>query len=325
MVRLFAFRRQCLICEQRQVRHHDLRRPSSPHQCLDPIRSALRSMSPARNQLGLPLRALNSSSPIKLLSSAALFAAAALVGVCSPVAEAQTAQYAGQPAVDITGTTLRAPFGVTVSSSGEAYIGDTGNSRVLQLTPSTGNTSTVYLYNSSTDPGCQQPMYPSVDSSGNVYFTCGDTTQVFKVPLNSGAFGTATQLFSTASNTGGRGTVIDSSNNLWVAELNTNSGQYAYILKCTTGGSCSTYYTFPSGSSLGQSSNVYPVGLAEDSSGNFYITDTANKVVWKLSNTGTASSPVAGTVTNIQSCPVAAGEYSNPGGCYVRTGRTSTS
>ena len=245
---------------------------------------------------------------------------AVLVGMVCPAVEAQTAHYVGQPAVDISGTTLRNPFGATVSSSGVAYIGDTGNSRVLQLTPSTGLTSTAYQYNASTDPGCGQPVYPSVDSSGNVYFTCGDTTQVYKVPLNSGAFGTATALFSTPNGTGGRGTVIDSYGYLWVVELNNNSGQYAYILRCpnegANGGNCTTYYTFPSGSSLGLSNNVFPDGFAEDSSGNFYIDDTANNVVWKLSNTGTASSPVAGTLTNIQSCPVASGQYGNPGGCF---------
>jgi hypothetical protein len=239
-------------------------------------------------------------------------------GSVCPELDAQTAHYAGWGGVVQQGTTLSSPFGVTIDSAEQyAYVGDTHNSRILRVNIATGAYTTPYAYNASTDPGCQNPQYPSVDSSNNVYFGCQDTTAFYKATYNSGTgtWGAVTALFTTAAGTGAFGSHIDSYGNLWIAEINTNSGQEPTLLKCTTSGSCSTYYTFPSASSLGVANTVRPYALTEDASGNFYIGDVSgNDVVWKLSNTGTASAPVAGTLTNIQSCPSLGVSYA--AGCY---------
>ncbi len=206
---------------------------------------------------------------------ATLLAVAVLAGVAPPAAEAQAAHYVGQPGVvqaSGSSNTFASPFAVFVDSTETyAYVADKANQRVVRVTINGGAETNVNL-NSSTG-FCSQPQGVVADTSGNVYFTCADTTTIYKATYSGGNYSVAAWYNNVQSGRGPRGMAINSSNNIYIAvQYNYSQGQnnQAYILKCSTSASCSTFYTFAVNTS---SANIQPQGLAVDSAGNLYISD----------------------------------------------------
>jgi hypothetical protein len=76
-------------------------------------------------------------------------------------------------------TGLSAPLGVAVDSAGTLYVGDTGNNRVLKLSPGTSNVNCASSC-TALGSGLTAPLGLSTDVSGNVYLSSG-TTQVVKL------------------------------------------------------------------------------------------------------------------------------------------------
>jgi hypothetical protein len=228
--------------------------------------------------------------------------ALALLGLAAPAVEAQTAHYVGQPGVVQaagTGNTFGSPIAVFVDSTETyAYVTDQTNQRVVRVAISGGAETNVNLKSST--GFCSDPQGVVADTSGNVYFTCADTTTIYKATYSGGSNGTytvASWYSNVQSGRGPRGMAIDSSNNIYIAvQYNYQQGQsnQAYILKCSTTATCSTFYTFAVNTS---SANIQPHALAVDSVGNLYISDIGTaSAVYKLSS-GTLS-----TITTGVSC-----------------------
>jgi DNA-binding beta-propeller fold protein YncE len=173
--------------------------------------------------------------------------------------QAQTAHFGGvQSTVPTSG--LDIPYGVAVDGSGNVYIADTYNNRVLKETFSAGN------YTESTiGSGLNAPAGIAVDGSGNVYVSGDD--QVVKETLSGGSY---TQSTVASGLDTPIGVAVDGNRNVYIVETTNNQ-----VLKETP--STGTYIQ----SIVSTSSLFYPRGVAVDGSGNLYITDTDNNRVLK--------------------------------------------
>ena len=222
----------------------------------------------------------------------------------------------------ISANSLSAPYGVALDSSGNLYVADAGNCRVL-FYPA-GSTTAMGVYNldgSFTDDSCGTtansfsfPGAVALDSSGNLYvadegnnrvlfFLSGMTTAT-RVYGQLGSFTTGTQ------NNGGisanslnlpLGVVVDSSGNLYVGDYNNNRVLF-YPSGSTTAtrvyGQLGSFTTHTSNNGgISANSLFNSIGVALDSSGNLYVCDYSNQRVLLYPPTTTPGiyGPVSGS------------------------------
>jgi sugar lactone lactonase YvrE len=207
----------------------------------------------------------------------------------------------------ISANSLSAPYGLALDSSGDLYVADFGNYRVLYY-PS-GSTTATRVYgqggsfttNTANNGGISAnslnlPIAVVLDSNGNLYVADQSNNRVLFYPSGST---TATQVYGQAgsfttktSDNGGvtanslsfpNGVALDSSGNLYVAD-GTNSRVLFYLSGSTTatrvygqGGSFTTATANNGG--ISADSLDQPWAVALDSSGNFYATDLLNNRV----------------------------------------------
>ena len=166
---------------------------------------------------------------------------------------------AAQSAVLATG--LSDPTGVAVDGSGNVYLVDTGNSRVVKETLSAG------AYGASTvSSDVAVPYGIAVDGSGSIYIADTGNNRVLKETPTASGYSEST----IASGLGyPSGVAVDASGNVYVT--NDSSGQ---IVKETLLAGSYSPSTIVSGLSS-------PAGVAVDGSGNLYIADTDNNRVLK--------------------------------------------
>ena len=159
---------------------------------------------------------------------------------------------------DGQGTTasFKSPWDVTVDSSGNVYVGD--------------------WYNQ---------MIRKIDSSGNVITLAGSGNQGF-----TDGQGTA------ASFNGPIGVAVDSSGNVYVADINNH-----LIRKIDSLGNVTTLAgsgTQDSDDGVGTSASFkFPRDVAVDSSGNVYVADTGNHLIRRIDSTGNVTT-LAGSGTS---------------------------
>jgi uncharacterized protein (TIGR03437 family) len=210
---------------------------------------------------------------------------------------------------------LSQPEGVAVDSAGNLYIADTGNNRMLKMTPG-GTVSTVagngaYGYSGDGGPATSAeldvPSGVAVDSAGNLYIADAQNHRIRKVasgkiwtvagnglPGYSGDGGPAAR----AQLAGPSGVAVDSAGNLYIADKGNSR-----IRKVTPGGTISTVagngvpgYSGDGGPAASAQLNS-PSGIAVDAFGVLYIADSLNNRIRKVALDGTIST-VAGTWTN---------------------------
>jgi sugar lactone lactonase YvrE len=162
---------------------------------------------------------------------------------------------------------LSDPAGVAVDGSGNIYIVDSNNDRVLKETPSAGG----YTQSTVTSDLHNFAYGVAVDGSGAVYIADSDNNRVLKETPAASGYSESTIV----SGVGGpAGIAVDSSGNVYIACNLT--GQ---ILKETLGVGGYTQSTIASG--------VHnPVSIAVDGSGNVYIPDGSNNRVLKETLSG---------------------------------------
>jgi len=207
-------------------------------------------------------------------------------GTITTFAGNNTAGYSGDMAL-ATGAQLFNPVGVAADSAGNVYIADTGNNVIRQVY--NGNIVTYAL-------GFTQPDGVAVDKAGNIYVA--DTQGRRIVEYSAGGVyttiaGNGYGEFSGDNGPGPNaalydpmGLAVDSSGNVYIAD--TFNGR---IRKLTPSGIISTiagtgalYFSGDGGPAI-QAAMYFPHGVALDSSGNVYITDTFNSVVRELQGT----------------------------------------
>ena len=164
------------------------------------------------------------------------------------------------------GTQLSGPSGVAVDGSGNVYIADTGNNRVVEL-PWTGSG-----YGAQTIVpmmGLSSPMGLAVDGAGNLYIASNDNDKVIKLPWTGAGFGPQTKL---GVSTYGPSTVfVDGAGSAYVADTLDNR-----LDKLQWTGTTYTAAQF-----LGNYCRI-PMGVAVDGNGNVYFTMPYSNIVAEL-------------------------------------------
>jgi len=164
----------------------------------------------------------------------------------------------------IAGNNLSAPSSVAVDGKGNIYIADTGNNRIVSVTPSPNGTGTVATVLN----GLSSPSGIASDWSGNLFIADTGNNRILMLPLTKGTLGTPVQIASGLS--APTGLALDSASNLYIADTGNNrivelprlGATYASPLVMVTG--------------LSQ-----PKGVAIDSIRNLYIADTGNNRILK--------------------------------------------
>jgi len=216
----------------------------------------------------------------------------------------------------VSASSLFLPMGVALDASGNLYVADHNNSRVLYYPASCSSTEFAcpatrvygqpsFTSNSPNGGGVSAGSlsYPTgmvLDTSGNLYVADYYNSRVLYYPAGST---TATRVYgqpsfsSNTANTGGVGTgslhypigvALDRSGSLYVTDTN-NSRVLYYPASCSsTDFACPATRVYgqpdfasnsPNGGGVGAGSLSYPAGLALDRSGNLYVADYENSRV----------------------------------------------
>ena len=154
------------------------------------------------------------------------------------------------------GSGFATPGDVAVDASGNVYVADTSNNRVVEVSP-TGTQTTI-------GSGFLTPYGVAVDASGNVYVADTSNNRVVEVSPT----GTQTTIGSGFSFP--HGVAVDASGNVYVADTQNNQ-----VWQVTPSGS---EYTVGGG-------YHHPSAVAVDASGNVYVADTSNNQVEKITPT----------------------------------------
>jgi tripartite motif-containing protein 71 len=175
---------------------------------------------------------------------------------------------------------FKSPQGITVDSSGNIYVADSGNNRIQKF-----NSNGVYISQfgsyGSGDGQLKNPTDIAIDSSGNIYVADNGNHRIQKFDSNGNYL---TQWGSWVIGDGKDFTpvsvVVYSSDNVYVSD---NYYTNHRIVKFNSNGYCLTQWG-SGGSSNGQFS--YPAGIAVDSSDNVYVADFYNNRIQKFDSNG---------------------------------------
>jgi uncharacterized protein (TIGR03437 family) len=201
---------------------------------------------------------------------------------------------------------LNHPQDVTVDSSGNIYIADTSNAAIRKITTD-GNINTVAGNNTigysgdagvATSAGLISPYSVAVDSSGNIYIAEPEDGRIRKVTTSDGkintiagngnvGFGGDGSAATSAQLWLPSGVTVDSSGNVYIADtVNNRVRKVSSGNISTIAGNGGFSYSGDGGAATKAQLNA-PASVAVDSAGNYYIADTANNVVRKVSVNGT--------------------------------------
>jgi sugar lactone lactonase YvrE len=187
---------------------------------------------------------------------------------------------------------LHYPGLAAVDGSGNIYIAEWGNNRVLKETLSAGGYIQSIVADAANN-GLSGSWGVAVDGSGNVYITDTNNGRVLKETLSAGGY---TQSVIANAPTHGwfwpEGVAVDGNGNVYVADSYNNQ-----VLKETLSAGSYTQSVIADATNNGLSS---PNGVAVDGSGNLYIADFSNARVLKetLSAGSYTQSVVANNASN---------------------------
>ena len=190
------------------------------------------------------------------------------------------------------------PAGIARDTNGNLYLADSDNHTIRKITPDGLVTTLAGLAGSSgTNDGIgaaarfNSPYGVAVGGDGTIYVADANNHAIRKISP-SGVVSTIAGLAGTPGKVNGtgsaarfrfpRGIVVDSSNNLYVADTSNDA-----IRKITPAGVVSTFAgslgNFGTNDATGTSAGFnLPVGLTMDAAGNIYVADFSNKAIRKI-------------------------------------------
>ena len=183
--------------------------------------------------------------------------------------------------LNLSGTSLNAPAGVAVDSSGDAYISDTGNNRIVKVAPD-GTAAALTISGLST--ALSSPLGISTDAAGNLYIADSANSRIVMVtPSGTGSVLSMGSVTLSAP----QGVAVDPSGNIYVADTGNSR-----IVKVAAGGAAAVFSITGLGTALNG-----PAGVAVDTSGNLYIADTGNNRIVTTTSGGAATVLSFGSLT----------------------------
>jgi sugar lactone lactonase YvrE len=228
---------------------------------------------------------------------------------------------------------FNAPTGVAVDDLQNVYVADQGNNLIRMITASAVVTTlagTGQLGNANgvaASASFSSPFGVAVDDLGNVFVSDQGNQQIREISAlgtvsslaGSGAVGSKNGTATEASFWFPSGLAIDALGNLYVADYSNNmirivnsSSQIVSTLAGTgQTGSANT------GTSTGRSSFGFPVGIAVDASGNLYVADRDNSVIWMINPSGTVTNLAGSGQMGFANGPSSVASFTYPVGVAV--------
>jgi sugar lactone lactonase YvrE len=200
---------------------------------------------------------------------------------------------------------MRHPFGAAVDGSGNLYVAEDSNNRVLffpngsassaSATKVFGQADFLSITPGTTSSTMHGPLGMAADGSGNLYVADTQNNRVLFFPAGSGSGASATVVFGqpdlTSNGTGTTastmnspsGVAVDGSGNLYVADGGNN--RVLFFPRGSASGADATQvfgepdFTSKDGGTTAAAMSA-PSGLAVDGSGNLYVADwNGNRVL----------------------------------------------
>ena len=197
---------------------------------------------------------------------------------------------------------FRDPGGLAFDGAGNLYVADSGNHTIRKMTPAGVVTTLAGLAGNDGDADglgtaarFAFPVWVSVNAGGTVAVADSGNNTIRSITSaglvrtlagsSGGSVGTTDGPGATARFFGPNGAVRDADNNLYVLDNFNHS-----IRRVTPDGVVSTFADLTGfHTSEVRPGNFVPSGIARDSAGNFYVTDTAKNTVLKITPAGVPS------------------------------------
>lgn len=175
--------------------------------------------------------------------------------------------------LNLGATSLNAPAGITVDSSGDVYISDTFNNRIVKVSPD-GTASALAI--SGLGTALNSPQGLTTDAAGNLYIADPSNSRIVMVtPSGTGSVLSMGSVTLSAP----QGVAVDPSGNIYVADTGNSR-----IVKVAAGGAAAIFSITGLGTALNS-----PAGVAVDTSGKLYIADTGNNRIVMTTSAGAAT------------------------------------